>query len=178
LVQTNKKWLDTFGWPLFTEPRGSQRYAFDHLYSLGEDKEESFKILVKTMNLVLSESINSDVLKKLHYKYPKDSKGIAKLTVVLESNGFIMNKLIKFLLKLNTIRSEFTDSHINSSKVSIYLKESLDFVGLSLDKKNYKEASKNLFNKGIEAFNFLNDIIPNISLKTCANSDKGRRAED
>lgn len=177
-VQTNKKWLDTFGWPLFTETKGSQRYALDHLYSLGEDKEENFKILVKTMNLVLSESINSDELKKLHYKYPEHSKGIAKLTVVLESNGLVMNKLINFLLKLNTMRSEFTDSHINSSKVSKHLKESLDFVGLSLDKKNYKEASKNLFYKGVEAFNFLNEIIPNISLKTCANSDKEKRAED
>lgn len=165
--QTNKKWFDTFGWVLFKEPKGSQRYALDHLFSLGEDKEENFKILVKTMNLVLSDCINSEELKKLTFEYPKNSKGIGRLTVVLESNSYIKNILINFLLKLNTIRSEFTDSHINSSNASKHLKESLEFFGLSLDKKNYKEASINLFHKGIEAFNFLNDIIPNISLNSC-----------
>ena len=118
------------------------------------------------MNLVLSESINSEELKKLQYKYPKDSKGIRKLTVVLESNGYIKSLLINFLLKLNTMRSEFTDSHINSSDMSDHLKEALGFIGLSLEKKNYKEASINLFNKGIEAFNFFNGIIDNLTLNT------------
>ncbi|WP_285827706.1 hypothetical protein [Bacteroides acidifaciens] len=164
--RTNKKWFDTFGWYLFKELQGSQRYAVYHLYSLGEDKEESFKSLLKTMNLVLSESINSEELKKLQYKYPKDSKGIRKLTVVLESNGYIKSLLINFLLKLNTMRSEFTDSHINSSDMSDHLKEALGFIGLSLETKNYKEASINLFNKGIEAFNFFNGIIDNLTLNT------------
>ena len=48
--------------------------------------------------------------------------------------------------------------------MSDHLKESLDFFELSLDKKNFKEASINIFRKGIDAFKFLNEIISNISL--------------
>lgn len=164
-TQTNKQWLDTFGWPLFKELTGAHRYSFDHLFSLGDDKEENFKILVKTMNLVLSESINVEKLKELPFSYLRNSKGIGKLTVVLESNGYERNQFINYLLKLNTLRSEFTDSHRNSSEMSDHLKESLDYFELSLNKKNFKEASINIFRKGIDAFKFLNEIIPNISLE-------------
>mgnify|MGYP005981182205 FL=1 len=164
-TQTNKLWTNAFGWRLFKELTGAYQHAFDHLFSLGDDKEENFKILVKTMNLVLSESINVEKLKELPFSYPKNSKGIGKLTVVLESNGLKMNQFINYLLKINTIRSEFTDSHRNSSEMSGHLKESLDFFELSLDKKNFKEASINIFRKGIDAFKFLNEIIPNISLE-------------
>lgn len=50
--------------------------------------------------------------------------------------------------------------------MSDHLKEALGFIGLSLETKNYKEASINLFNKGIEAFNFFNGIIDNLTLNT------------
>lgn len=164
-IRINKKWYDAFGWLLFKELTGSHINAFDHLYSLGEDKEESFKILVKTLNLVLSESINVRQINKLSYKFKKESGGIGRLTVILEANGHIKNKFINYLLKLNTIRSEYTDTHRNREEMTSKLSESLSFFGVDLNKRNFREGSINLFTKGIEAFQFLDEIISNLLLE-------------
>ena len=129
---------------------------------LGEDSDTMFRHLCQTLSLVLNEAINVEELNKLKFNYRKDSKSVSKFGYFLESKGYKRTPIVNFMFKLQKIRSEYTDAHMNSSKPSIELIEAFEFFGLSLDKNNFKEASKQIFCKANEALEELLIKIPGL----------------
>lgn len=162
LSLVNKQWNEKFGWTLFVPTTGSQSNAINQLFSLGDNNIEHFKSLIQIMNIVLTESINVKELNKLPYNYPDNSKGITKLSCVLDAKGYTDHHLINFLRQLNTFRSKLSDSHRNSNNTDNKLSKALGYIGLSIEDGNFREGSINLFTKGIEALESLIAIIPEI----------------
>ena len=129
---------------------------------LGEDSDSMFRLLCQTLSLVLNEAINVEELNKLEFNCRKDAKSVSKFGFFLESKGYKRTPIVNFMFKLQKIRSEYTDAHMNSSRPSKGLIEAFEFFGLSLDKNNFKEASKQIFRKANEALEELLIKIPEL----------------
>ena len=159
----NFAWLQKFGWLLFkTFETTAQRNVLSRCFMLGEDSDSMFRLLCQTLSLVLNEAINVEELNKLEFNCRKDAKSVSKFGFFLESKGYKRTPIVNFMFKLQKIRSEYTDAHMNSSKPSIELIEAFEFFGLSLDKNNFKEASKQIFRKANEALEELLIKIPEL----------------
>lgn len=165
--EANRKWEKMMGWVLFRPTTNAQSGALERLFILGYNHEGSFRNLILTLNLVLSESINVQELNKIDFPIPKDKKkgirGVMLLNYFLESKGFPKNPFINFLLKLGTLRSQYSEAHRNSNVCDDILAAALEFIGLCKDSQNYTEASINLFLRAQEAFKYLLSIIPSFS---------------
>lgn len=164
-AEVNRLWQNKFGWPLFKPTTGLQHNAIERVFVLGSNEPGYFRNLLLPFNLVLAESINVDELEKLKFEIPKkDCGNILKLNYFLEANGHKRNCFINFLLQLNTLRSEFSETHRNKSEYSDKMLKALEFIGLDVDAANYVEATVNIFNNANEAFRWLLSIIENINV--------------
>lgn len=158
----NKKWKNKFGWELFIQDKDLQAKFLNHIFSLGNDCWTSFSNFLQNLNRVLTESLNASKLNQLGYKFEGNKKSIMKLSQVLEHKGIIKSEFINFLLQLNTLRNEFSDSHLLSENPSKNLMKALNYVEFSFEKKNFQEASINLIKKGLNAFKTITQQIDHI----------------
>ena len=68
--------------------------------------------------------------------------------------------LVNFLLQLDTLRSEFTDTHRNDSKMnSKNLQKALDYFGINNNGSDYKLGAIQLFEKATEAFIWFKSVV-------------------
>ena len=115
------------------------------------------------MNLLLSESIDVSELNKIEFPIPndkKDCKAIMKLNYFLEYHNQSKTPLVNFLLQLDTLRSEFTDTHRNDSKMnSKNLQKALDYFGINNNGSDYKLGAIQLFEKATEAFIWFKSVV-------------------
>ena len=163
-TEVNRLWHNKFGWPLFKPTTGLQDNAIERVFVLGSNEPGYFRNLLLPFNLVLAESINVDELERLKFEIPKkDCGNILKLNYFLEAKGHKRNCFINFLLQLNTLRSEFSETHRNKSEYSDKMLKALDFIGLDVDAANYVEATINLSNNANEAFRWLIPRIDNLN---------------
>lgn len=156
--KANDLWKNKFGWYLFKPTTGLQENHLQRIFLVGEDKYGHFESLILMLNVVLRESIDKVELVKAGAKNNEGS--VVVLSYFLESKGQKMTPIVNFLYKVGTLRS-LTEAHRIADfqkleeKKRKQLEESMDFIGLSLEKNNYVEASLNLFVKANEAFQWL-----------------------
>lgn len=154
----NDLWGKKFGWYLFKPTTGLQKNHLKRIFIVGEDKYGHFDRLILMLNVLLRDSINQEELLNSGAKNGVGS--VVILSNFLESKEQKETPIVNFLLKLGTLRT-LTEAHRIADfqkldeKQRRHLKESMDFIGLSLEKSNYIEASINLFNKAKEAFQWL-----------------------
>ena len=161
-LKVNELWAEKFGWELFKPTQRLQENLLERIFLLGNNEPGNFRVLIQSLNIVLTESIDVDNLMKLNFQLPskKDLGSIMKLNYFLESKGYPKNEFINFLLKIDTIRSEFTDVHRNKSEISDKLSDALSYINLRFKESNYQEASLYLFNRANEVFKWIIKIIP------------------
>lgn len=154
----NDLWKNKFGWYLFKPTTGIQKNNLQRIFIVGEDKHGYFDKLILMLNVILRESIDKEALIKEGTK--KHEGSVMMLSYFLENHIQEETPFLNFLFKLGTLRT-LTDAHRIADlqkmeeKKRIQLEESMDFIGLSLEKNNYIEASINLFIKANEAFQWL-----------------------
>lgn len=166
LKQVNSKWEELFGWVLFNPlTRNDQHNALQRCFPLGVNNILAFQDLAKTINLVLSESINSQELNKTQ-KFQANTKSIMKLSQFLVGKGFDNTEIVNYLLQIQTIRSFFSDSHrmdeVKDEKDKKNLTKALNYFSLDIEKENFIEASYEFFKKGNLAFTDLLTILDTI----------------
>lgn len=161
--EVNKLWEQKFDWKLFKPTTGVQANVLERIFILSSNSIVCFRNLVEQMNLLLSESIDVSELNKIEFPIPndkKDCKAIMKLNYFLEYHNQSKTPLVNFLLQLDTLRSEFTDTHRNDSKMnSKNLQKALDYFGINNNGSDYKLGAIQLFEKATEAFIWFKSVV-------------------
>lgn len=164
--ETNELWRQKFGWDLFKPTTGVQANIKERIFILGSNNVVCFRSLVEQMNILLSESINVSGLNKIKFNIPNDKKNckpIMRLNYFLEHYNQSKTPLVNFLLQLNTIRAEFTDSHRNDSKgIDENLAKAFNYFEINKNGSDYKLGSIQLFKKATEAFVWLKSFVASI----------------
>lgn len=161
-TKANELWKAKFGWNLFKSTTGLQANHLQRIFLVGENKYGHFESLILMLNVVLRESIDKDALIAAGTK--KSEGSVVMLSYFLENKGQQMTPLVNFLYKVGTLRT-LTEAHRIADLQKLkdkdrkHLEEAMEYIGLSLDKNNYVEASFNLFVKANEAFQWLNNFL-------------------
>jgi hypothetical protein len=104
--EMNSAWLEGFGWPLFTEPRGEDAQLLGQLHVLMRDNQGEFDEQVLILCKLLVDSLNEPCLSEKIGPGPTDEKGIAKLGRFLEREAFSDRETVGDLLQeIQAIRS-------------------------------------------------------------------------
>lgn len=107
-IQTNKNWIQSFGWSLFLPLAEEDQYNFDLLRIPFTDSQEEFDRLVLSLVKVIIDSLNEKSIQKNIENEPS-LKGIGKLEKWLNSTGCIdYEEHVRFLRELQELRSQGT----------------------------------------------------------------------
>lgn len=160
VIQCNTVWNDYFRWHLFNPLSNYQMESLFQIFKLNINDYSPFAELLTKISLVITASINVDEISKLQDLYDKDDKPIQKLKKYLISKNVDLPKFTEFLTKLNRLRSYFTNAHPHKSsyKHKDFIKIT-SFIGFDADKRNFIEATNNLFTQGIEAFQEVIELL-------------------
>lgn len=161
-TKANELWKDKFGWSLFKSTTGLQENHLHRIFVVGEDKYGPFNSLIMMLNVVLRDSIDKEELKKAGTKTAEGS--VVMLSYFLEDKGQHLTPLVNFLFQIGTLRT-LTEAHRIADLQNLIekkreeLERAMKFIGLSLDKQNFVEASLNLFVKANQAFQWLINFL-------------------
>lgn len=153
IIQCNTMWNEYFGWHLFNPLSNYQKESLYQIFKLSINDYSPFAELLTKTSLVITASINVEVINELKQLYEERDMPITKLKKYLKSINIELPKFTEFLTNLNTLRSYFTNAHPHkgSYKDRKFTKKTA-FIGFDADKENFIEATNNLFVLGIEAF--------------------------
>lgn len=154
IEQCNIVWKDYFGWFLFNPLPEYQKESLYQIFRLYVNDYAPFAELITKIGLVTTASINVDEINKSQHLYEERDMPITKLKKYLDANNIELPKFTDYLVRLNRLRSYFTNAHPHSSsyKSKNFIKAT-SFIEFDADKANFMEASDILIKKGIDAFN-------------------------
>lgn len=161
-TKANELWKDKFGWSLFKSTTGLQENHLQRIFVVGEDKYGPFESLIMMLNVVLRDSIDKEELIRAGTKIADGS--VVMLSYFLEDKGQHLTPLVNFLFQIGTLRTlteahRIADLHNLIEKKRKELEKAMEFIGLSLDKQNFVEASLNLFVRANQAFQWLINFL-------------------
>lgn len=149
------KWKEKHKIPLIKPLNHAQREIPDKINLLQDDDYFALSPLLQQIGLMFYDSLNKEGLyKNILNPTEEEKKGqsIAYLHRVFEHLKIDDTEFNTFLKNERTLRSILSLAHHNGMEITNEKeKQALDYVGLSIEKLNTKEAAKNLLKKGSKA---------------------------
>lgn len=149
------KWEGKYKFPLVKSLNHAQSEIPDKINLLQDNDYFALSQLLQQIGLMFYDSLNkAELYKNILNPTEEEKKGasIAYLHRLFEHLKINDTELNTFLKNERTLRSILSLAHHNGAKITKdNEKQSLAYVGLSIEKLNTKEAAKNLLTKGSEA---------------------------
>lgn len=147
------KWEDKYTFPLFKPLNHAQSEIPEKINLLQYDDYFAFSPLLQQIGLMFYDSLNKDELYNKIIKPKEENIGsIAYLHQLFKYIGIDDTEFYTFLKNERSLRSIFSLAHHNSQEIKDKIeKRALDYVGLSIDKLNTKQAAIILLTRGSEA---------------------------
>lgn len=146
-----EKWKKKFGWYLFLPLPKDDEYHFKTLRIPLTNEQNEFDEQVLSLTKLLIDSLNEKELTR-GLASSKDSKGIDKLEVFLQSKGVKLPKMIEFLRDLQSLRSSGV-AHLKGKEFSKIKK------AFSIEEKELHEVFDGIIIKAIWTLNSLEKIF-------------------
>lgn len=149
------KWEDKYKFPLINSLNHAQSEIPDKINLLQDNDYFALSPLLQQIGLMFYDSLNkAELYKNILNPTEEEKKGasIAYLHRLFEHLKIDDTEFNTFLKNERTLRSILSLAHHNGAKITKdNEKQSLAYVGLSIENLNTKEAAKNLLTKGSEA---------------------------
>ena len=150
--QFNDKWKAKYGWYLFKPLSTADDHYFISFHLLTSDNnEKEFDEQILSLTKIIIDSLNEEELKKILTTLESNDKGIDKFEKFLKENGLSYPDMIKFIRKLQSLRSTSV-AHRRSEKN----KEANDTINyFMIGKMSLKEVLEKIIIDTIKIFNTL-----------------------
>lgn len=150
------KWKEKYKFPLIKPLNHAQREVPDKINLLQDNDYFALSPLLQQIGLMFYDSLNEDELYEKILIPTNEEKekhqSIVYLHRLFEYLGIKDVEFNTFLKNERSLRSILSLAHHNGAKITDKKdKQTLAYVGLSIEKLNTKEAAKNLLTKGSEA---------------------------
>lgn len=124
-TEANKAWMQSKGWPLFREPKGSDAYMLKQVRLPLNESHNEFEEALKLLAKLMSDAINEKEVQRALRTKIESEKGISKLERYLSEGGYpSVERDISYLRRVQELRSKAT-AHLKGSDYEKWLSKNL-----------------------------------------------------